>query len=55
MCIRDRDDVDSVVREIEQCAIDIAPHYKDWVELGFALVEMCIRDRWRCTSATRKI
>ena len=32
------DDVESVVREIEQCAIDIAPHYKDWVELGFALV-----------------
>ena len=29
----------SVVREIEQCAIDIAPHYKDWVELGFALVD----------------
>ena len=23
------DDVESVVREIEQCAIDIAPHYKD--------------------------
>lgn len=33
------DDVESVVREIEQCAIDIAPHYKDWVELGFALVD----------------
>ena len=33
------EDVESVVREIEQCAIDIAPHYKDWVELGFALVD----------------
>ena len=33
------DDVESVVREIEQCAIDIAPHYKDWMELGFALVD----------------
>ena len=32
------EDVESVVREIEQCAIDIAPHYKDWVELGFALI-----------------
>ena len=31
-------DVESVVREIEQRAIDIAPNYKDWVELGFALV-----------------
>ena len=33
------DDVESVVREIEQRAIDIAPNYKDWVELGFALVD----------------
>ncbi len=33
------DDVESVVREIERRAIDIAPHYKDWVELGFALVD----------------
>ena len=32
------DDVESVVREIERRAIDIAPHYKDWVELGFALI-----------------
>ena len=29
------DDVESVVREIEQCAIDIAPYYKDWVELQY--------------------
>ena len=34
-----KDDVESVVREIEQRAIDIAPSYKDWVELGFALVD----------------
>ena len=25
--------------EIEQRSIDIAPNYKDWVELGFALVD----------------
>lgn len=31
--------MESVVREIERRAIDIAPHYKDWVELGFALVD----------------
>jgi hypothetical protein len=30
------EDVESVVREIERRAIDIAPNYKDWVELGFA-------------------
>ena len=35
----EKDDVESVVREIEQRAIDIAPSYKDWVELGFALVD----------------
>lgn len=34
-----KDDVESVVREIEQRGIDIAPNYKDWVELGFALVD----------------
>ena len=33
------EDVESVVREIEQHSIDIAPNYKDWVELGFALVD----------------
>ena len=33
------EDVESVVREIEQRAIDIASSYKDWVELGFALVD----------------
>ena len=33
------EDVECVVREIEQRAIDIAPSYKDWVELGFALVD----------------
>lgn len=33
------EDVESVVREIERRAIDIAPNYKDWVELGFALVD----------------
>lgn len=25
--------------EIEQRAVDIAPEYKDWVELGFALID----------------
>ena len=33
------EDVESVVREIERRAIDIASNYKDWVELGFALVD----------------
>ena len=33
------EDVEHVVREIEQRAIDITPNYKDWVELGFALVD----------------
>ena len=31
--------MEHVVWEIEQRAIDIAPNYKDWVELGFALVD----------------
>ena len=34
-----KEDVECVVREIEQRGIDIAPNYKDWVELGFALVD----------------
>ena len=34
-----KDDVESIVREIEQRGIDIAPNYKDWMELGFALVD----------------
>ena len=34
-----RRDVEHVVWEIEQRAIDITPTYKDWVELGFALVD----------------
>ena len=33
------EDVENIVREIEQRAIDITPNYKDWVELGFALVD----------------
>ena len=33
------EDVERIVREIEQRTIDIAPNYKDWVELGFALVD----------------
>lgn len=33
------DDVESVVREIERRAIDIAPHYKDWVELQYLIFE----------------
>lgn len=39
ICNKVKDDVESVVREIEQRGIDIAPNYKDWVELGFALVD----------------
>ena len=33
------EDVEHIVREIEQRAIDITSNYKDWVELGFALVD----------------
>lgn len=33
------EDMEHIVREIEQRAIDITPNYKDWVELGFALVD----------------
>ena len=33
------EDVENIVREIEQRAIDITPNYKDWVELGFVLVD----------------
>ncbi len=32
-------DVEQVVCEIERRAVDIAPDYKDWVSLGFALVD----------------
>lgn len=39
ICNKVKDDVESVVREIEQRGIDIAPNYKDWMELGFALVD----------------
>ena len=33
------EEVERIIREIEQRAVDIAPEYKDWVELGFALVD----------------
>lgn len=33
------EDVEKVVCEIERRAVDIAPDYKDWVSLGFALVD----------------
>ena len=33
------EEVERIICEIEQRAIDIAPEYKDWVELGFALVD----------------
>ena len=32
------EEVERIIREIEQRAVDIALEYKDWVELGFALV-----------------
>lgn len=34
-----KEEVERIIREIEQRAIDIAPDYKDWMELGFALVD----------------
>ena len=33
------EEVERIIREIEQRGVDIAPEYKDWVELGFALVD----------------
>ena len=33
------EDVEKVVCEIERKTVDIAPDYKDWVSLGFALVD----------------
>ena len=33
------EDVERIVREIELQSVDIAPSYKDWLELGFALVD----------------
>lgn len=38
ICNKVKDDVESVVREIEQRGIDIAPNYKDWMELGLRLL-----------------
>lgn len=46
------DDVESVVREIEQRTIDIAPHYKDWVELGLHLWMDWERTDGRITTAS---
>lgn len=34
-----KEEVECIIREIEQRAIDIAPDYKDWMELGFALAD----------------
>lgn len=34
-----KEEVERIIREIEQRAIDIAPDYKDWMELGFALAD----------------
>ena len=34
-----KEEVECIIRAIEQRAVDIAPEYKDWVELGFALVD----------------
>ncbi len=33
------EDVERIVYEIERKSVDIAPDYKDWVSLGFALVD----------------
>ena len=33
------EEIERIICEIEQRAVDIAPEYKDWVELGFALVD----------------
>lgn len=34
-----KEEVERIIREIEQRSIDIAPDYKDWMELGFALAD----------------
>lgn len=34
-----QEDIEAVVAEVESCAIDIAPSYGEWVNLGFALVD----------------
>ena len=33
------EEIERIICEIEQRAVDIAPEYKDWVELGFALID----------------
>ena len=33
------EDVERIVHEIEKQGIDIAPDYKQWVDLGFALAD----------------
>lgn len=33
------EEVERIICEIEQRAVDIAPEYKDWVELGFAMID----------------
>lgn len=35
------EDVESVVSAIESHGIDVAPHYAEWVNLGFALADAC--------------
>jgi hypothetical protein len=32
-------DIECIVQKIESCKIDIAPQYKDWVDVGFALAD----------------
>ena len=34
-----KEEMECIIRAIEQRAIDIAPDYKDWMELGFALAD----------------
>ena len=33
-----KEEIERMICEIEQRVVDIAPEYKEWVELGFALV-----------------
>ena len=33
------EEIERIICEIERRAVDIAPEYKDWVELGFALID----------------
>lgn len=38
-CIATNDDLELIVKRIESSAVDIAPNYADWRDLGFALAD----------------